>query len=126
MTSVVTRSLLTSPDLQTLVKQNSERLSEAYQEIVISFTRNNIPFIPCDSGLYILAKVAPDAKSWEEERQAIAEFKANGVLLSAGEGYHMPSDTWGWARITFAVDRPVLKVAMEKMQTVFEARRRRI
>ncbi len=83
------------------------------------FTRNYIPYIPSYAGLYVFARVAPYAKSWEKEAMVVQRLKDAGVLVSAGRAYHTLENDKGWARVSFALPKEKLEEAVMRMQKVF-------
>jgi gliotoxin/aspirochlorine biosynthesis aminotransferase len=110
-------SLLSSPTLPSLIKLNSQRLSESYTLITTFFKERNIEWLPCNATPFVLAKIVPKAKTWEEEVEVIEELKGVGMLVGDGRRYHVQEP--GWARITFAVPREVLVDALEKLGRVW-------
>lgn len=98
---------------------NSQRLGEAYTSLTTWLSKFKIPYIPCNAGLYVFAKIAPNAQSWEEESDTIIKLKTAGVLVSAGKSYHVPEVEKGWARIGFALEKSALEEALQRMASVF-------
>lgn len=119
LSSIATEALLGSPCLPTLLRLNKERLGAAYKKLTEFFLSCGIEFVPVDAGLYVFARVAPAAKTWEDEAAVVARMKDAGVLISRGKAYHVVEKEKGWARITFAVAPADLDKAIEAMRNVF-------
>ncbi|MCJ1401065.1 hypothetical protein MMC11_004277 [Xylographa trunciseda] len=119
LASVFVTALLTSQELPSLIALNSQRLAGAYQTLTDFFNRYKIPYIPCYAGIYVFARIAPNAQSWEDEAIAVRKFKDEGVLVSASRGYHGPENDKGWARICFAVESSKLEKAIRRMERVY-------
>jgi aspartate/methionine/tyrosine aminotransferase len=119
LTSTFVESLLTAPNLDDLIQLNAQRLGEAYSTLTSFFKELNIPYVPCNAGLYIFAKIAPNAETWEDESAVVTKLKDAGVLVSAGKAYHGPEGEKGWARVGFAVESSELDEAIERMRKVF-------
>lgn len=119
LTSTFVTSLITATNLDELMKLNSRRLAEAYRSLTTLFKDCGIPYIPCNAGLYVFARIAPEANTWEEEDEVVTELKQVGVLVSSGKAYHGPESEKGWARVGFAVEPSELKEAIRRMRGVF-------
>lgn len=63
LTSTFVTALLTAPNLDELVKLNSERLARAYTTLTGFLKKFKIPCIPCNASLYVFAKMAPEAQT---------------------------------------------------------------
>lgn len=114
---VVATELLVSPALPSLVALNSARLAEAYKLITCVFKRHGIRYFPCNAGTFVLARLAPNAQSWDDEAAVVQKLEQAGVLVGSGRRYHVHDK--GWARVCFAVERAVLEEALRRMETVF-------
>lgn len=115
LSSIFVATLLTSPEVPKLLTLNSERLAEAYRSLTTILRKHNILYVPACAGLYLYAKIAPDAKTWEDESRAVQKFKAAGVLVSSGKGYRGPESERGWARIGFAIEKPKMQEALSRI-----------
>ncbi|MCJ1380194.1 hypothetical protein MMC17_003297 [Xylographa soralifera] len=115
LSSIFVSALLTSPEMPELLALNSDRLAEAYRSLTTVLRKHNVPYLPAYAGLYVFAKIAPDAESWDDESRAVEKFKEAGVLVSPGKGYHGPEGEKGWARIGFAVEKPKLEEALRRI-----------
>ncbi|CAD6592041.1 MAG: hypothetical protein ASARMPRED_005950 [Alectoria sarmentosa] len=116
LSTVFASALLSSESLPALVKLNSVRLAEAYDTLTSFFDRHGIYYIPCNAGHFVLAKLAPQASSGDDEAALIIRLGEAGVLVSPGRAYHVGES--GWARVSFAVERATLKEAIRRMKCV--------
>ncbi|KAF2201388.1 1-aminocyclopropane-1-carboxylate synthase 7 [Delitschia confertaspora ATCC 74209] len=120
LSAICATNLLNSPRLSRLISTNSDRLLEAYTKLTSFLKEQDIPYIPCDAGLYVLARLAPNAETWDDEADMIMRFKRVGVLVSPGRAYHGPDGEKGWMRVLFSVQPDVLSGAIERMKGVSE------
>ena len=118
--AIATTALLMSPGLADLIALNSTRLAEAYGLLTAFFRRRRIEYIPANAGLFLLVRLAPDAKTREDETKVFRKLKDVGVLVSPGHIYHVQEKERGWARLTFAIDPPMLKEAIARLETVLD------
>lgn len=118
LAAVFVTALLGSPDLPRLLKLNSQRVAVAYKVITSFLTKNEIIYVPCYAGLYVFAKIASGAKTWEDEENVVEAFKREGVLVAAGKGYHCME--MGWARIGFTLKPEKLAKGIEQMQRALD------
>ena len=100
------------------MRLNVQRHSESYKVLTSWLKDVNVPYLPCNSAPFVLAKIAPDAQSWEEEAAVIQELKELGVWVSPGRSHHMPEYAKGWARITFALEPAKIEQALARMKQV--------
>jgi aspartate/methionine/tyrosine aminotransferase len=121
LSTVFATGLLNSPRLSSLIDLNAERLSKAYTTLTTFFKNYQIQYIPCNAGIYLFVKIAPKAKTWEDEAAMVERLKNAGVLVSSGRAYHGPETEKGWARISFAVKPSDLEEAIRRMKTVYKA-----
>lgn len=112
--------LLNSPKLPSLIELNAERLSKAYITLTTFFKQYHIPYIPCNAGICLFARIAPKAETWEDEAAIVGRIKDAGVLVSSGKAYHGPKMEKGWARVGFAVEPAELEEAIRRMKIVFD------
>ncbi|RYO97032.1 hypothetical protein DL765_011330 [Monosporascus sp. GIB2] len=116
LSTIFVTNLLTSPKLPSLITLNAERLSAAYSALTSFFKANGVPYIPCNAGLYVFAKLAPWAETWEDEASVVSALEDAGVLVSAGRAYHLPENEKGWMRVGFAVPSSELDEAIRRIQ----------
>lgn len=119
LSTIFVTCLLNSPRLSSLLETNSHRLAVAYGALTGFFREQGIPYFPCNAGLYVFARLAPNASTWEDEAAVIQKLKEAGVLVSAGRAYHVPETEKGWARVGFALEPSVLEEAIRRMKTIF-------
>ena len=122
LSAIFVSTLLTSPKIPSLIALSSERLADAYAAMTSLLKKYSIPYIPSYAGLYLFARVEPNAQSWEDEANMVESLKQAGVLVSAGKAYHGPEGDKGWVRIGFAVESVQLKEAIRRMEEVFDKR----
>ncbi|KAL8782712.1 MAG: hypothetical protein Q9195_009582, partial [Heterodermia aff. obscurata] len=102
--TLLTTAILHSPTLSTLSSLNSQRHADSYALITSRFKEWHLPYLPCNASPFVMAKIAPRARSWEDEAAVVQALEDVGVRVSAGRSQHLPSYAMGWARITFAVE----------------------
>ncbi|CAJ2504446.1 Uu.00g118400.m01.CDS01 [Anthostomella pinea] len=115
LTAIAAASLLSSPKLDDLLALNSHRLARAYLRLTSALKKRGLPYIPATMGPFILVRIAPHARTWEDEADAIQAYKSAGLSLSAGRSYHLPESEKGWARINFAIDPNQLTEALQRI-----------
>ena len=121
LSSIFVSNLLTSLELPKLIQLNAQRLLQAYVSLTDVLKKHMVRYVPACQGLYLFAKIAPEATSWEDESAAIEKYKDAGVLISGGRGYHGPESEKGWARIGFAVEERQMKEAVLRIDRVLSA-----
>lgn len=119
LSAIFVASLLTSPKLPALIALNSKRLGCNYQILVSFLKRHKVSYIPSYAGLFVFAKMAGEAKSWDDEQITMGRLKEVGVLVSAGRGYHGPEKEMGWMRVGFAVEKSRLEKALRRMEAIY-------
>lgn len=120
LSSLATSGLLQHPDLSRLVSLNLQRLAEAYTHVTAWLTRHGFPYIPATAGVYILARLAPQATDWEQEAQVQAKIKAAGVMLASGRSFHLCAEQKGWFRIIIAVQPDMLEKALKLLEKALD------
>jgi aspartate/methionine/tyrosine aminotransferase len=118
LTTIFVTKLLKSPKLSDIISLNSERLQSAYQCLTKFLKEHDIPYIPCNAGLYVFAKLAPNAQTWDDEALVVKSFKESGVIISPGKAYHGPESEKGWMRVGFAMEPSVMEEAISRMREV--------
>ena len=93
------------------------RLARACGFLTHLLQRYSIPYLPSYAGLYLFAKLAPDATTWEDEARMIQEMRASGLSVSGGKAYHAGEDEKGWARITFALEETRFLEALNRLES---------
>ena len=115
LSSIFVSTLLNSPEVPKLLALNSDRLAQAYLSVTTVLKKHNIFYIPAYAGLYLFAKIAPNAKRWEDESSKIQTLKEAGVLVSPGKSFHGPDNEKGWARICFGIEKSKLEEALRRL-----------
>lgn len=119
LSAICTTALLNSPQLPNLLALNSERLACNYRILTAFFTRRDITYLPCNAALYVFARMAKEAQSWDDELAAVQRLKDVGVLVSPGRGYRVPEIEKGWMRVGFAVTASQLREALRRMEILY-------
>lgn len=118
LATIATAGLLTSPDLPRLIQLNETRLMSAYNQASKWMIARDIRYIPAVNGVYLLARLAPGAKTWQEEEELVRSLNVVGVLVLPGRSFHLKEP--GWVRLTIAVEPAVLTEALSQMAKVFQ------
>ena len=79
----------------------------------------NVEYIPANAGLFLFAKVAKDAKTWEDEAAMVKKLRELGVLVTPGRLFHGGEAEKRWARVTFSVPEDLLKDALRRTERLF-------
>ena len=90
-----------------------ERLSLSYRAIVETLERHGVEYIPATAGLYVFARLAPEAKNLQDEICFQHRLRDSGLLVSPGRAYQIGSERLGWFRITFALEEGVLRRVLD-------------
>lgn len=120
LSTVVSKELLASSCVPSLLQLSSKRLAEAYVTLTSFFKSSGISYFPCNSTTFVMAKLAPIAQSWRDEVDAFRRYLQAGVRVAPGRAYHMPEDQKGWMRVSFAVDKTLLAEAITRIGRVFQ------
>ncbi|GIJ86444.1 hypothetical protein Asppvi_005333 [Aspergillus pseudoviridinutans] len=112
LTALCTTSLLTSPELPRLIRLNTERLLDCYRLLTNFLDSRHIDYIPVTAGLFVFARLMTTAKSWDDEANLQQCLRREGLLVSPGKLYHLPSGQNGWFRLTFAIPKDQLSKAV--------------
>lgn len=116
LTAIAATSILTSPELPELLKINAERLTQAYTTMTQVLKELRIPYMPANMGPFLFARLAPYAKTWQDESRVMEACKAAGVSVSTGKSYHGPDAEKGWARLNFAIQPAKLEEALGRLR----------
>jgi aspartate/methionine/tyrosine aminotransferase len=87
-------------------------LSSALKEI-------GLEFMPANAGVYVLAKVASGAKTWDDEETAVELLREAGLEVCPGKVFGGSDDEKGWVRITFAVPEDQLREGVARLKKCF-------
>ncbi|KAK2743525.1 hypothetical protein FQN57_004822 [Myotisia sp. PD_48] len=120
LSTIFATALLSSPRLPFLISLNSARLAESYMLITSFFVRHGIKYIPVNAGLNIFARLAPWARTWEDEDEMVRKIRDVGITVCAGGNYHRMPKEKGWARLSFSVGHEVLLEALQRIELALE------
>jgi aspartate/methionine/tyrosine aminotransferase len=121
LSAIATMTLLSSLTLPSLIATNRARHRQAYMRLTSFLRSRAIEYLPAYAGPFLFARIAPKARSWEDEAAAVERLKEAGVNVSGGKSYHVTEQQMGWARLTFAIEPHQLETAMRRMASVFPA-----
>lgn len=121
LSAVIAVELLASSILPELLRLNSARLGERYRALTNLLKYHDIAYMPCNAGIFVLIKIAPLAKSKEEEDAVVERLWQAGVAVASGSTYSMPEK--GWARICFSVEDKCFHEALHRMDKFFASRK---
>ncbi|EDN96870.1 hypothetical protein SS1G_01796 [Sclerotinia sclerotiorum 1980 UF-70] len=82
LSSLYLRLLLDSPRPPRLIETNSDHLTTSYKLFADSPSKWKIKFLPAMEGIFIFAKLAPDARTQEEADEIFSQLAKNGVFVS--------------------------------------------
>ena len=120
LSTIASKAILSSPGLPGLIELNAKRLVEAYINITTFFEGYDIAYIPCNSAGFVLARLAPRAKSQPEEMAAFQRYVQAGVLVAPGWAYHIHENQRGWMRVSFSVAPQSLQEGLERIKIVYD------
>ncbi|KAJ9488957.1 hypothetical protein VN97_g4320 [Penicillium thymicola] len=120
VSSLITKTLLTSPRLPELLTLSSLRLGRLYMILTVFLKTRGIEYIPASTGLFVFARLAPNATKWEEEAAMVRRLKEAGVLVGPGKIYHTAEGDKGWVRLTFALREDILQQGLQRLQRGLE------
>jgi aspartate/methionine/tyrosine aminotransferase len=104
--------------LPSYLKTNKQRLVTQYA-ICTSFLRAHaIPYIPSNAGFYLWADLSayldrlPGDTPLDKEREMNHRLLDEGVHIATSEAFY--GEECGWFRITFAVQRNILELGLNR------------
>jgi hypothetical protein len=115
-------SLLTWPQLPTLLALNSERLTLSYQLLASCLHNLNVDFVQPTHGIFLLAKLAKGARTEAEEKGFYEELAKRGVRVAHGKFHRGVEKDFGWCRIRFSVRLEVMQEAVMRIERFMEKR----
>jgi aspartate/methionine/tyrosine aminotransferase len=107
--SLLTVSLFKSPQLPSLLRTLKSRLITNFSLLTSSFEKWNIKYLPTTAGFHVFAKLVPDAKTWEDEKEVVDRLLQGGVFVVAGRGFGGVNGEIGWIRVAFSVEEEDLR-----------------
>lgn len=114
LSSLAATSLLSSYQLPELIGLNASRLSESYHVLTEGFLRLGVTYIPANAGLFVLTKLAPQARTREEEQVAIQALASAGIYVAPGRKFGIQEI--GWVRVTFSLPVETIKEVLERIE----------
>lgn len=79
--------------------------------------RHGIKYIPVNAGLSIFARLAPNARSRDEEMEIVQHLKNAGVVVNnAGGSFHKTFKEKGWVRMSFSIEPNQLHEALTRIE----------
>ncbi|KAK6828793.1 hypothetical protein RU639_003479 [Aspergillus parasiticus] len=119
LSTVFAKEVLASPQLPKLLTLSATRLAEAYTTLTTAFKATGIEYFPSYATVFVLARLAPTATTWDEEMLALRAYTQAGVAVVPGRAYHMPEGQKGWMRVTFAVSNEDLLEGIRRINRVY-------
>ena len=116
VSSLITKTLLTSPQLPQLLFLNSQRLGRLYEILTTFLKTRGIEYMPASAGLFVFTRLAPNARTWKEESDMVRRLKEVGVLVGPGKVYHTAEGDKGWVRLTFALKEDTLHRGLQRLE----------
>eukprot|EP00741_Cyanophora_paradoxa_P021389 tig00021350_g20648.t1 len=89
------------------------RLLAAHDRTVAVLADLDVPRVPASAGLFVWAKLAPEAESEEDEARVFEALGSEGVYVMPGAQFHCPEP--GWFRIVFAQEEGVLEEGLRRL-----------
>ncbi|KAJ5667270.1 PLP-dependent transferase [Penicillium longicatenatum] len=116
VSSLIAKAILTSPQLPHLLALSSQRLGKQYKVLTAFLKSRGIEYFPASAGLFVFARLVPDAKTWEEEADMVRRMRDVGVLVGPGKVYHTGEGDKGWFRLTFALKNDILEQGLQRLE----------
>ena len=92
----------------------------SYEKLKAFFEENSIEYLPCEATTFVLARLAPNAQTRDDERAAVTFYREAGVLFFTAADYRMPPGFRGWMRVSFAIEPERFRIAMERLKTAHQ------
>lgn len=99
-----------------MIKLNSERLGHAYRLLTEGLIALGVKFIPANYGLFVFARLAEHAGSWDDEAAAVKQLIENGLVVAAGQKFAPNASEMGWVRITFSTSAENIEGALRSIE----------
>ncbi|KAB8261315.1 pyridoxal phosphate-dependent transferase [Aspergillus pseudonomiae] len=116
LSTVFAKEVLASPQLPELLTLSATRLAETYTALTTAFKATGIEYFPSCATVFVLARLAPHATTWDEEILALRAYMGGGVSVVPGRAYHMPEGQKGWMRVSFAVSSEDLAEGIQRIK----------
>ncbi|KAH8600047.1 pyridoxal phosphate-dependent transferase [Bisporella sp. PMI_857] len=114
--SLLTTGLLKSPRLDDLLAVSSQRHRQFYIVLTTWLKKLGLPYLPCNAAPFLMAKIVPNASSWEDEATVVHALKEVDNWVSFGRSQHMPEYAKRLARLTFTIERAKLDTALARIE----------
>jgi aspartate/methionine/tyrosine aminotransferase len=98
-----------------LLTHNRRQLAEARRCVESFCRRRQIDYIRADAGMFVFARLLPQASAVEEETVFQKRLRMHGVSLTSGSACRCSER--GWFRICFAVKPATLRKALRRIAT---------
>ncbi|KAB8268857.1 pyridoxal phosphate-dependent transferase [Aspergillus minisclerotigenes] len=118
LSTVFAKEVLASTQLPKLLTLSASRLAEAYSTLTTAFKATGIEYFPSYATVFVLARLAPNTTTWEDEMLALRAYMQAGVAVVPGRAYHMPEGQKGWMRVTFAVPNADLAEGIRRIKMI--------
>ncbi|KAL2869632.1 O-methyltransferase gliM [Aspergillus lucknowensis] len=82
LSTLCSMALLASGDLPKLIELNQKRLSLSYRAVIATLESHGVEYIPATAGLCVFARLAPDAKTLDDEISFQRHLRDSGLLVS--------------------------------------------
>ncbi|KAE8320030.1 pyridoxal phosphate-dependent transferase [Aspergillus transmontanensis] len=122
LSTVFAKEVLASPQLPKLLTLSATRLAGAYTTLTTAFKATGIEYFPSYATVFVLARLAPTATTWDEEMLALRAYMQAGVAVVPGRAYHMPEGQKGWMRVTFAVSNEDLLEGIRRINRAYSTK----
>ncbi|PYH40407.1 pyridoxal phosphate-dependent aminotransferase [Aspergillus saccharolyticus JOP 1030-1] len=119
LSTVFAKEVLASSQLPDLLARSATRLADAYTTLTTAFRAAGIEYFPCHATVFVLARLAPQATSWDEEMLALHAYRQAGVVVVPGRAYHLSDGQAGWMRVTFAMEAEALAEGIRRIERVY-------
>ncbi|KAE8164392.1 pyridoxal phosphate-dependent transferase [Aspergillus tamarii] len=116
LSTVFAKEVLASPQLPKLLTLSATKLAETYTILTTALKATGIEYFPSCATVFVLARLAPHAATWDEEILALRAYMQAGVAIVPGRAYHMPEGQKGWMRVTFAVSNEDLAEGIRRIK----------
>ncbi|KAH7048246.1 pyridoxal phosphate-dependent transferase [Macrophomina phaseolina] len=115
---ITTRLLSNTSELKALLDLGRSRLASAASLVVEFLSYHRIPFYRPVAGVYVWAKFGQCGCTWEDERKLASTLATGGVFVGTGEDYSNLEP--GWLRLSFAIPRESLTMALHRIEEALE------
>jgi len=111
-------SILTSPTLPGLLADLRYQLERNYTLMVQAFEDWGIEFLPTHAGFHVFARLAKNAKNWDDEASVAKQLLDSGVMVGPGKGFGGIDGEVGWFRLSFSIPQEKLKTGLKRIEKI--------